>query len=69
MLHYNKIDQDSLDLEVFFENFDPELQAVIVAQSPIHNYQAMPDICQTDRWLAYHAASVDGRAHEHRIPG
>lgn len=66
MVHYNKICHlDDLKLEVFFEDFDLEMQAVIVAQSPIHNYQAMPSSCKIDQWLAYHAASVDGRVLEH----
>lgn len=69
MLQYNKIGQDDLDLEVFFENFDPELKAVTVAQSPIHNYLAMPDICKSDQWLAFHAASIDGRVLQHMNAG
>lgn len=63
MLLHNKVGPDKL--EVAFEDFDPELQVVIVSQSPVDNYKAMPDICKDSQWIAYHAASIDGRVLQH----
>ena len=56
------------NMEVVFEDLDEELQMTIVSQSILHNYQAMPDICKDNYWLAYHAAMIDGRVLQHLKP-
>lgn len=54
--------------EFAFEALDEELQMTIVSQNVIHNYQAMPDQCKDNEWLAYHAAMIDGRVLQHLKP-
>ena len=54
--------------EFVFEDLDIELQMTIVSRNVLHNYQAMPDKCKDDAWLAFHAAMIDGRVLQHLKP-